>query len=414
MNNITTEQITEEKTNDLENAVSLVKKLEYPNEIIYYNELKTPSKLTIIDEHKNTKVENIPYSFLTHLSYPFRNKMKKLGIIIINIDELNACNTITSSFSLPVRIHSRRHDVPFSCYDYWTINKSDVIDIAKIQLDKHIDRYTSSQLPPNSAALENECAIALFKTGIPGCFPATLVTTLIDDLKSSDQFKTFANEKNTHMLDISAGWGDRLLAACSRSYNYTGCDPNTQLTSCYKKIIKSHGDPNKQKVICSPFEDWKPDEFASQPNCMISSPPFFNLEIYSDESTQSSERYRTIQEWIENFLKPSLKKASSILAPDSPVVLHLSDIINFKDKSKSIIFVESVIQWCVQKLNWRFIGNYGFTNLDCRKTTETEQERKEKDEVKLLPKGIVKKYENGLRTNNFGEVLSQPLWAFRT
>ena len=425
---------------DLQLAVEIVSKLNYPHEIVYHETVSKPRDLTIISQHKKTIIENLPYSFLTNLSYNFRKKMKKLGLIAIDIEELNACNCITSSYSLQVRIHSRRHDVPLSCYDYWTVNKNEVLKIAALQLIKHIDIYTPNQLPPATAAIENECAIALFKTGIPGCFPSTLVTFMVDELSNRHEFKTFADNikaKNIHMLDISAGWGDRMLASCSRGYLYTGCDPNTTMQGCYDNIYNDHGvlwdsdDSGNycdgQIVICSPFEDWdgnwkeckesrKGISSISKitPNFMITSPPFFNLEIYSNETTQSSERYPKINDWIEKFLKPSLKKASNILASNSPVVLHLSDIIDFKDSSKSIIFVEKIINWCVDQLGWIFIGNYGFTIRDLHKATETKEMRKEKDEVKLNPKGVIKKYENGLRCNVKGEYFSQPLWVFRT
>jgi len=417
----------------LQKAIDLVSLLDYPNEIVYYEMKSKIPNLSIIDKHEKTLVQKLPYTFLANMSYNFRKKMKNLGLITIDINELNDCNTITSSYSLPIRIHSRRHDVPLSCYDYWKDHKEQVIEIAKVQLSKHLDRYKQSHLPPSQDALENECAIALFKTGIPGCFPSTLVTTMIDELAKRPEFKEFSEKyakKQIHMLDISAGWGDRLLAACSRGYFYTGCDPNTAMQKCYDNIIKNHDEDNKhfskQLVYFSPFEDWNEDKNAYgkrydtcsshivYPNFMISSPPFFNLEIYSKESTQSSERYPLINDWIEKFLKPSLKKTSGLLEPNSPVILHLSDVINFKDNAKSIIFVEKIIEWCVHKLGWTFIGNYGFTMFDVRKETETDEIRQEKDANKLLPKGITKKYENGLRCNNKGEYFSQPLWVFRT
>jgi len=420
---------------DLNKAIECVKALDYPNEIVWYEVKSKPRDLSIIDKHERTTVESLPYSFLTNLTPGFRKNMKNLGLIAIDVDELNACNTITSSYSLGVRVQSRRHDVPMSCADYWRTDKEAVLKIAAIQLPKHIDRYTPEQLPPARAALENECAIALFKTGIPGCFPSTLVTTLIDELAYGKTcFKEFqkhydnVERKNIHMLDISAGWGDRLLAACSRKYFYTGCDPNSAMKPCYDTILDDQDYGNnyhKQVVICSPFEDWDGDweekcKYRGKshdiiaPNFMISSPPFFNLEIYSHESTQSSERYPAIDDWVQKFLKPSLQKSSEILAPNSPVVLHLSDVIDFKNPSKSIIFVESVITWCVNKLGWKFIGNYGFTIRDIHKESEDQQIRKEKDANKLIAKGVVKKYDSGLRCNNKGEYFSQPLWVFRT
>lgn len=408
----------EEKTtftdDELNQAIEIVNKLPYPNELVWHEARASKLDLTTIDKHEHTTMKKYQYSFLANLSYDTRRKMQNLGLIVIDINELNACNTITSSYSLPVRIHSRRHDVEMSCADFWNKKRSEVLNIAKVQMLKYLDHYKPVDLPPSHRALENECAITLFKSGIPGCFPATLVTFLIDELAKLPDFKRF-NSNKIHMLDISAGWGDRLLAACSRKYKYTGCDPNTAMQDIYREIIEAHGNAIDQRVICSPFEDWDSKYHQdTQPNFMISSPPFFNLEIYSNESTQSSERYPAINDWIEKFLKPSLKKASEILAFGSPVILHLSDVIDFKNSSKSIIFVDGIIRWCVDKLGWKLIGNYGFTTQDMDKESEDEDVRKDKDEKKLNPKGIVKKYNNGMRCNAKGEYFSQALWVFRT
>ena len=46
---------------------------------------------------------------------------------------------------------------------------------------------------------------------------------------------------------------------------------------------------------------------------IFSSPPFFNLEIYSDEPTQSSNRYKEYEVWRSCFLKVVIAQARRIL-----------------------------------------------------------------------------------------------------
>jgi len=409
----------ENVTTAITSASALVKTLSYPYELEYHELDNSPIELSVISEHKNTTiVKNKSYSFLAKLSNRVKQDNKNRGLIIIDRSELNACNLITARYSFNTRIKSRRHDAPKSCYEYWNTERDSVIRIAIKQLERFKDTYKPEQLPPAPAALENECAKSLLKTGIPGSFPSTIVTCMLDEIVQLSEFKMFAQSaKNNYirMLDISAGWGDRLLAACSRNIKYVGCDPNSMLVPAYNNIIATHGDCKRQAVICSPFEDnWQPVNNIEKFNFLLSSPPFFNLEIYSDEDTQSSVRYPDIKNWMDKFLKPSLCKCAILLEAGSPVILHLSDVIDFKNPFNSVTFVEEIIQYCTKELGWKFLGNYSFTVRDAEKKSESANERQTKDESKLNPRGVVKTYDDGLRCNKYGDIMSQPLWIFKS
>ena len=49
----------------------------------------------------------------------------------------------------------------------------------------------------------------------------------------------FNRFKPKRILDSSAGWGDRLIAACSVNKKYTGVDPSICMKNNYKDIIQS-------------------------------------------------------------------------------------------------------------------------------------------------------------------------------
>ena len=55
-------------------------------------------------------------------------------------------------------------------------------------------------------------------------------------------------------LDISAGWGDRLIAAISLDMEYLGYDPNVKLEPGHTAIIEKFGNKDKQKICYEPFE----------------------------------------------------------------------------------------------------------------------------------------------------------------
>ena len=141
-----------------------------------------------------------------------------------------------------------------------------------------------------------------------------------DGIKESTQFKVslamsvikyFCHDPSTSsMLDISAGWGDRLIAAASCGLeHYFACDPNDCLKEGHEKI-KDYFIPTEKKHL---YEiKYEPFESATLPDkkydLVFSSPPFFDLEEYSNESTQSLVNYKDGNNWLVNFLFVSLEK----------------------------------------------------------------------------------------------------------
>jgi hypothetical protein len=220
------------------------------------------------------------------------------------------------------------------------------------------------------------------------------------------------------MLDISAGWGDRLISACALGLDYTACDPNTKLAPLYEKIIADCQIPGQQRqfrVHTLPFEDWQPheSEFGTY-DVLFTSPPFFNLEIYSPEPTQSINRYTTVRQWINNFMKPSLSMCSRLLKPNGLIVLHLSDVINFTDRSKSLCFVDEIITYCINDLKWKYMGEFAYAIRDTSKVEITPEELEEKrNRDRFIKRTVFKDFKNGLRINKNGQYLAQLLWCFR-
>jgi hypothetical protein len=155
--------------------------------------------------------------------------------------------------------------------------------------------------------------------------------------------------KAKRILDFSAGWGDRLLAAMLLGIStYTAYDPNTCLKQGHTEIINYFKDDlfgyynrdsqhsksiyKKYQVIYKPFENDYPDEskMYNQYDICVSSPPFFTYEIYSTESTQSSSMYETSDDWLYKFLIPSFKKIMKFLKPSGYLCWYIEDKEEYK------------------------------------------------------------------------------------
>ncbi|MEK9767300.1 MAG: hypothetical protein VW683_00150 [Betaproteobacteria bacterium] len=115
---------------------------------------------------------------------------------------------------------------------------------------------------------------------------------------------------NAHsVLDPCAGWGGRMLGSVAAGAMYVGFEPNKKTYDNLCQLAKFLNIETQVKLYNAPFEDiesylGKP---KSQFDLVLTSPPYFNLEIYSDDNTQSYNRYTTYQEWVDGFLKPSIE-----------------------------------------------------------------------------------------------------------
>lgn len=131
-------------------------------------------------------------------------------------------------------------------------------------------------------------------------------------------------------LDISAGWGDRLLAALlTESVEfYCGVDPNPCLAPAYAAMIDAFApkeDRGKYIIVRAGFEVAQLPQGVAY-DLVFSSPPFFDLERYSADPMDSMEAHGTTEAtWLQGFLLPSIAKANAHLAHGGHMVLYLGE-----------------------------------------------------------------------------------------
>lgn len=122
------------------------------------------------------------------------------------------------------------------------------------------------------------------------------------------------------VFDPCIGWGGRMLGSvCNSSeeikYKYIGCEPNVKT---YQKLKELESfilelDKNVRKddieIINKPVESViSSPEFENRVfDCCLTSPPYFDLEIYSDEDSQSINTFSTYESWLDNFIDPIIK-----------------------------------------------------------------------------------------------------------
>jgi hypothetical protein len=166
-------------------------------------------------------------------------------------------------------------------------------------------------------------------------------------------FIKYFNAKS--FLDISTGWGDRLIAACLADIIYYGADPNTCNAPYYNQMIELFGDKKKQKVTTIGFENL---EIVDSYDLIFSSPLFFELEKYSEDKEQSHLVYTSGHSWVHDFLFVCIKKAWKHLNKNGHMCLYMNDYYKLN-------YCEEMVKFCIDNLeNCEYLGVIGITKVN--------------------------------------------------
>ena len=140
-----------------------------------------------------------------------------------------------------------------------------------------------------------------------------------------------------NVYDYSAGYGGRLLGvSCSNmSYNYLGIDPNTETIKYlnYFNEILDEAVGFKGTIVQNVSEEYKPNDI----DLAFSSPPYFNLEKYSDEETQCMVRYSTLDEWFSGYAEPTIENIYNSLNQDGIFATNIADYKTYGQKEYKVV-----------------------------------------------------------------------------
>ena len=146
-----------------------------------------------------------------------------------------------------------------------------------------------------------------------------------------------------NVLDFSAGWGDRLAGfyASLNTELYVGLDPRVENHPIYHKQAQYYDKLltmfEKQKKVFfhdSPAEDFDYSEYNDTFDIVFTSPPYFNVERYSYDDTQSWVRYKSIGDWNKDFLHKAIEKMWPSIRSGGKLCINISDV-NASSKGQS-------------------------------------------------------------------------------
>jgi hypothetical protein len=137
------------------------------------------------------------------------------------------------------------------------------------------------------------------------------------------------------VLDFSMGWGDRLAGfyASECAEKYIGIDPRKENHPIYKQqaeFYEKHRTffevEKSYDFICSPAEDADLSAYKESVDLIMTSPPYFCVERYSYDDTQSWVRYRNINDWNTKFLHAAIENVWQTLRPGGILMVNISDV----------------------------------------------------------------------------------------
>lgn len=108
------------------------------------------------------------------------------------------------------------------------------------------------------------------------------------------------------VLDPCAGWGGRMLGAVSYGAHYIAFEPNTTTYNNLNQMAQFLGIQNSVTLICDDARNMKQYNLPKA-GLVLTSPPYFDLEVYTHEDTQSIKNTNTYQDWANGFLRDIIK-----------------------------------------------------------------------------------------------------------
>lgn len=139
----------------------------------------------------------------------------------------------------------------------------------------------------------------------------------INQFKPSVARWFFCHFNPTRILDFSAGWGGRAMAAMSLGIPYIGFDANKKLQPAYKKLHAL--DPTTDvKLTFQPSETVDFSKYTY--DLVFTSPPYFMLEEY-----EGMPAYVKKQGFIDDFFVPVVKSVWNNLSKGGHMALNMPE-----------------------------------------------------------------------------------------
>ena len=157
------------------------------------------------------------------------------------------------------------------------------------------------------------------------------------------------------LFDPCAGWGGRMLGTLAAGWQYRSCEPNPATHANLMRMLtwlkNTHPTPLDAVIHQQPVETFDISSIGPV-DVVLTSPPYFNLEVYSQDATQSYNQHATYEEWRDQWFVPLIDRCLDNLKPTG---ISAWNVMNFKrhDLVKDLIDAHN-------SKGWQLVDTLGF------------------------------------------------------
>ena len=157
------------------------------------------------------------------------------------------------------------------------------------------------------------------------------------------------------LFDPCAGWGGRMLGTLAAGWRYRACEPNPVTHSNLDRMLvwlrNQHTCILDAEIYQQPVETFDINSVGPI-DIVLTSPPYFNLEVYSQHADQSYHRHSTYPDWRDQWLLPLINRCLDNLRPSG---ISAWNVMNFKNHD----LVQDLISTHNDR-SWHLVGTLGF------------------------------------------------------
>lgn len=201
---------------------------------------------------------------------------------------------------------------------FWQVRNYKGVSVASCVDREHLEKACMANLRMHSTPYKSEIRrMLVFYSGMGSVtkYRATMAKYIVS---------THGGET---VLDPCIGWGGRMIGALAAGATYTGCEPDPNTFRGLQGILS---DIDQQANIhCVPAEDFLRMLPSQSVDMVLTSPPYYNLELYT--GGEQSTMARTWHEWVDDWLTPVIAHCLRCLKPDGKSCWSVK---NFKTNGK--------------------------------------------------------------------------------
>ena len=138
--------------------------------------------------------------------------------------------------------------------------------------------------------------------------------------------------------DMTCGYGGRLLGAISSSRvkHYIGTEPDSRTHKGLLNIACNLGIDMKIEIHNTGSETFTP--IKNTLDFCFTSPPYYNNEKYSNESTQSYIKYPKKEDWINKFLIKTISNCIIGLKTGGCIAINIANVKSYPTLTKDVLY----------------------------------------------------------------------------